>query len=69
MIDGVSHKIQVGDGLILPAGGGTQHRQHRRQIPEALNELWPPNHFDRLVDYTRADAEGSREVFDGVASE
>jgi hypothetical protein len=29
----------------------------------------PPNHVDKLVEVTKSEAEASREVFDGVASE
>jgi mannose-6-phosphate isomerase-like protein (cupin superfamily) len=69
VIDGVRHKIKGGDAVIVPAGA--QHDVlNTGDTRLGLYTIYgPPNHVDKLAEVTKADAEASGEVFDGVASE
>ena len=57
------------DAIVVPAGA------HHNLIntgdkPLRLYTIYgPPNHVDKLLEHTKAEAETSREVFDGVTSE
>jgi mannose-6-phosphate isomerase-like protein (cupin superfamily) len=69
VIDGVTQRIKSGDCLIVPAGA-RHNLVNTGEKPMRLYTIYgPPNHVDRLVQATRAEAEASSEVFDGVASE
>lgn len=69
VIDGVRHKVKGGDGLIVPAGA-KHNLVNTGEKPLRLYTIYgPPNHVDKLLQETKAEAEASREVFDGVASE
>ena len=69
VIDGVRHKIKGGDALIVPAGARHNVLNTGDKRLRLYTIYGPPNHVDKLVEATKADAEASREVFDGVASE
>ena len=62
-------EVKGGDGIVVPAGA----RHNLTNTGDTSLRLYtiygPPNHVDKLVEVTKADAEASREVFDGVASE
>lgn len=69
VIDGLRHKIKGGDGLIIPAGA-KHNLINTGDKPLRLYTIYgPPNHVDKLVEQTKAEAETSSEVFDGVTSE
>lgn len=69
VIDGVSHRIKGGDALIVPAGA-KHNLINTGDISLRLYTIYgPPNHRDKLLEDTKAEAEASREVFDGVTSE
>jgi mannose-6-phosphate isomerase-like protein (cupin superfamily) len=69
VIDGLRHKIKGGDGLIIPAGA-KHNLINTGDKPLRLYTIYgPPNHVDKLVEKTKAEAETSSEVFDGVTSE
>jgi mannose-6-phosphate isomerase-like protein (cupin superfamily) len=69
VIDGLRHKIKGGDGLIVPAGA-KHNLINTGDKPLRLYTIYgPPNHVDKLVEKTKAEAETSSEVFDGVTSE
>jgi mannose-6-phosphate isomerase-like protein (cupin superfamily) len=69
VIDGTRQRIKGGDGLIVPAGA-KHNLLNTGDTPLRLYTIYgPPNHVDKLVEQTKAEAEASREVFDGVASE
>lgn len=69
VIDGVSRKIKSGDCLIVPAGA-KHNLVNSGEKPMRLYTIYgPPNHVDKLLETTHAEAEASHEVFDGVASE
>lgn len=69
VIDGVTHKIRSGDGVVVPAGA------HHNLIctghdPLRLYTIYgPPHHRDQLVQMTKAEAEAADEPFDGAATE
>lgn len=69
VIDGVRHKIKGGDGLIVPAGAKHNVLNTGDKSLRLYTIYGPPNHVDKLVEVTKAEADASREVFDGVASE
>ncbi len=69
VIDGVRQTIKGGDGLVVPAGA-RHNLVNTGDKPLRLYTIYgPPNHVDKLVVETKAEAEGMREVFDGVTSE
>lgn len=69
VIDGARHKIKSGDGLVVPAGA-KHNLFNTGDKPLLLYTIYgPPNHIDKLIQQTKADAETSNEMFDGVASE
>ncbi len=69
VIDGVTHKIKSGDGIVVPAGA------HHNVICTGHNALklytiyGPPHHRDQLVQKTKAEADASEEAFEGQATE
>ena len=69
VIDGVTHKVGAGDGVIVPAGA------HHNVIctghdPLKLYTIYGPSHHrDQLVQKTKAEADVSDESFDGQATE
>ena len=69
VIDGVTHKLGPGDGIVVPSGA------HHNVIctghePLKLYTIYgPPHHQDRLVQKTKADADVSDETFEGQATE
>ena len=64
VIDGVTHKVAEGDGVVVPAGA------HHNVIctghdPLKLYTIYgPPHHRDGLVQKTKAEADASGEAFD-----
>ena len=64
-IDGVTHKIKGGDGIIVPAGA----RHNLTNTGDTSLRLYtiygPPNHVDQLEQVTKAVAQTSSEHFDG----
>jgi mannose-6-phosphate isomerase-like protein (cupin superfamily) len=69
VIDGVSHKIKGGDGLIVPAGAKHNLVNTGGDCLRLYTIYAPPNHIDHLVAQTKAEAVAAHEVFDGVTSE
>jgi mannose-6-phosphate isomerase-like protein (cupin superfamily) len=69
VIEGVTHKIKAGDGIVVPAGA------HHNVIctghdPLKLYTIYgPPHHRDQFVQATKAEADASEEAFDGRATE
>jgi mannose-6-phosphate isomerase-like protein (cupin superfamily) len=64
VVDGVTHKVAEGDGIIVPAGA------HHNVIctghdPLKLYTIYgPPHHRDGLVQKRKAEADASDEAFD-----
>jgi len=68
-LDGVRTAIQAGYAVIVPAGA-RHNIINTGSEPLKLYALYaPPNHRDRVVHQTRADAEADPEHFDGKRSE
>lgn len=69
VIDGVTHKLSPGDGIVVPAGA------HHNVIctgyePLKLYTIYgPAHHLDQLVQKTKAEADASDETFEGLATE
>lgn len=69
MIDGVTRKIKSGDAIIGPAGAA-HNVVNTGDKPMRLYTIYgPPNHVDQLIEARKADAEASKEVFDGATTE
>ena len=69
VLDGVTTLISTGFAVLVPAG--TNHNIiNTGDIPLKLYTLYsPPNHRDRIIHHTRADAEADNEHFDGKTTE
>jgi len=69
VLDGVRTRIHAGFAVLVPAG--TKHNIiNTGAAALKLYTLYaPPNHRDRVVHHTRADAEADGEHFDGKTTE
>jgi mannose-6-phosphate isomerase-like protein (cupin superfamily) len=69
VLDGVRTSIHAGFAVLVPAG--TRHNiVNTGSKPLKLYTLYaPPNHRDRVVHHTRAEAEADTEHFDGKTTE
>ena len=69
-IDGVKHKVKGGDAVIVPAGAKHNVVNTSRKNPLKLYTIYsPPEHQDKVVRHTKADAEASPEEYDGKPTE
>ena len=69
-IDGIEHTVKVGDAIIVPAG--TQHNvvNTSKNLELKLYTIYsPPDHQDKVVRHTKAEAETSPEDYDGKPTE
>jgi mannose-6-phosphate isomerase-like protein (cupin superfamily) len=70
VIDGVAHPVRDGDAVIVPAGA-----QHNVVNTSKTKELKlytiysPPEHQDKVIRHTKADALASPEEYDGKPTE
>ncbi|MDP2079704.1 MAG: cupin domain-containing protein [Pseudotabrizicola sp.] len=69
VIDGVSHKVKDGDCILIPAGAVHNLTNTGDKRLHVYTLYGPPHHIDPLVQSSKAEAEASKEVFDGVVSE
>ncbi|OIO21647.1 cupin [Candidatus Micrarchaeota archaeon CG1_02_47_40] len=70
IIDGVEHRVQDGSGIIVPAGARHNVINTSAQSKLKLYTLYsPPEHMDKVVRHTRAEAIEQEEHFDGKATE
>jgi mannose-6-phosphate isomerase-like protein (cupin superfamily) len=69
VLNGARTPIQAGFAVLVPAG--VNHNiVNTGTVPLKLYTLYaPPNHRDRVIHETRADAEGDTEHFDGKTTE
>ena len=70
VIDGAEHKVHDGDAVIVPAGA--QHNVVNTSTRTALKLYTiysPPEHIDRTVRRTKADALAMPEEYDGKPTE
>jgi mannose-6-phosphate isomerase-like protein (cupin superfamily) len=69
VIDGVTHRVKGGMGVIVPAGA-RHNVVNTGEKPLRLYTLYgPPEHKDGVVRKSKADAEANEEHFDGVTTE
>ncbi len=69
-IDGSRYTVRDGDGIIVPAGA--RHNvvnTSERQCLKLYTIYSPPEHIDRTVRHTKADAVKQPEEFDGKTTE
>ena len=69
VLDGVRTAIRAGFAIVVPAGMN-HNIINTGSLPLKLYTIYsPPNHRDRVVHHTRADAEADNEHFDGKTTE
>jgi mannose-6-phosphate isomerase-like protein (cupin superfamily) len=69
VIDGTTTPVKSGDAILVPAGARHNLRNTGEKSLRLYTLYGPPNHIDKLVEVTKAEAEMSSEVFDGVSTE
>ena len=70
VIDGVEHKVKDGDAVIVPAGAKHNVVNTSKKLELKLYTIYsPPEHQDKVVRHTKADAEASPEEYDGKPTE
>jgi mannose-6-phosphate isomerase-like protein (cupin superfamily) len=69
MIDGMTHKVSSGDGIVVPAGAHHNLVCTGNEPLKVYTIYGPPHHRDQLVQNTKAVADASDEGFDGQATE
>lgn len=68
-IDGVTHKLKKGAGILVPAGAKHNLTNTGEKTMKLYTIYGPPNHIDKLVQRTKSMAEASSERFSGVSTE
>jgi mannose-6-phosphate isomerase-like protein (cupin superfamily) len=68
-IDGVENRVEQDFAVIVPAGARHNVRNIGSQPLRFYTIYGPPEHVDRLVEATRADALATHEEWDGRTSE
>jgi mannose-6-phosphate isomerase-like protein (cupin superfamily) len=66
VVDGVTHKVAEGDGVVIPAGAHHNVICTGHDALKLYTIYAPPKHRDGLVQKTKADAETSKEAFEGA---
>lgn len=70
VIDGVKHKVHDGDGVMVPAGAEHNVINTSEKAALKLYTIYsPPEHIDRTVRKTKADAIAKPEEYDGKPTE
>ncbi len=70
VIDGVKHRIRDGSGVIVPAGAKHNVINTSKTSKLKLYTIYsPPEHQDKVVRHTKADAEAKPEEYDGKPTE
>jgi len=70
IIDGVEHKIKDGDAVIVPAGAKHNVLNTSKKLNLKLYTIYsPPEHQDKVVRHTKADAEALPEEYNGKPTE
>jgi mannose-6-phosphate isomerase-like protein (cupin superfamily) len=70
VIDGVEHKVKDGDAAIVPAGAQHNVVNTSKKVELKLYTIYsPPEHIDKVVRHTKADALASPEEYDGKPTE
>jgi mannose-6-phosphate isomerase-like protein (cupin superfamily) len=70
IIDGVKHPIKDGSGVIVPSGARHNVINTSKTAELKLYTIYsPPEHIDKTVRHTKADAEAKPEEYDGKPTE
>jgi len=70
VIDGVEHTVTDGSGVIVPAGARHNVINTSKTADLTLYTIYsPPEHQDKVVRHTKAEALASEEHFDGKPTE
>jgi mannose-6-phosphate isomerase-like protein (cupin superfamily) len=70
IIDAVEHRVKDGDGVIIPAGAKHNVVNTSKQSELKLYTIYsPPEHIDKIVRHTKAEAVAKPEEFDGRTTE
>ena len=70
IIDGVEHNVKNGSAVIVPCGAKHNVVNTSKTAELKLYTIYtPPNHQDKIVMKTKAEAEASHEKFDGKTTE
>jgi len=70
VIDGIEHNVKDGDAVIVPAGAEHNVVNTSEKLEFKLYTIYsPPEHQDKVVRHTKADAEASPEEYDGIPTE
>lgn len=70
IIDGNEYKVKDGDGVIVPAGAQHNVINTSNKLELKLYTIYsPPEHQDKVVRHTKADAVANEEEFDGKTTE
>ncbi len=69
-IDGVEHKVQDGSAVVVPSGARHNVINTSKQKMLKLYTIYsPPEHQDKVIRHTKADALAQEEHYDGKPSE
>lgn len=69
-IDGIEHTVKDGDAIIVPAGAQHNVVNTSKNLKLKLYTIYsPPEHQDKVVRRTKADAEAAPEEYDGKPTE
>jgi mannose-6-phosphate isomerase-like protein (cupin superfamily) len=70
IIYGEQHQVKDGDAIIVPAGAKHNVVNTSKIIELKLYTIYsPPEHQDKVIRHTKADADASPEEYDGKPSE
>jgi mannose-6-phosphate isomerase-like protein (cupin superfamily) len=70
VINGVRHAVRDGSGIIVPAGARHNVVNTSSRLPLKLYTLYsPPDHVDKVVHRTKAEAMAKDKEFDGKTTE
>jgi len=70
VIDGVSNQVRDGSAAIVPAGARHNVINTSKTSELKLYTIYsPPEHIDKVVRHTKADAEAEPEEYDGKPTE
>jgi mannose-6-phosphate isomerase-like protein (cupin superfamily) len=70
IIDGVEHPVKNGTGVVVPAGAKHNVINTSKQKELKLYTIYsPPEHQDKVVRHTKAEALAKEEHFDGKTTE
>jgi mannose-6-phosphate isomerase-like protein (cupin superfamily) len=70
VIDGVEHKVKDGSGIIVPSGAQHNVINSSKTSDLKLYTIYsPPEHQDKVIRHTKADALAEPEEYDGKPTE